>query len=210
MMQHFTIQNQTAQSTPVHYNVSRFHNFDKSKETFQQYKERFDNFLSMKGLTSDKNTSKTILLNRIGPEYFELLKLSVAPKEIGTLSFDEVIKSLDEQLTEKKNALVERHKFLSETQGANQSIQDFVTKLCKFIPACQFKCDCGQSVADLFLHSQFIKGLSNQSIRHQLLLESTQKFSEAVLKAQTLEASTLANQQFESPSENAPASINSF
>ncbi|KAF2893451.1 hypothetical protein ILUMI_12711 [Ignelater luminosus] len=156
------------------------------------------------GLTSDKNTLKTILLNSIEPEYFELLKLPVAPKEIETLSFDEVIKSLHEQLTEEKNALVERHKFLSETQGANRSIPDFVTKLRKFIPTCQYKCDCGQSV----LHLQFIRSLSNQSIRHQLLLESTQKFSKAVLKAQTLEASTLANQQFETPFENAPASIN--
>ncbi|KAF2883438.1 hypothetical protein ILUMI_22748 [Ignelater luminosus] len=89
MMQHFTIQNQTAQSTAVQYNVSKFDNFDKSKKTFQQYKERFDIFLSIKGLTSDKNISKTIFLNSTGPEYFELLKLSAAPKEIGTLSFDE-------------------------------------------------------------------------------------------------------------------------
>ncbi|KAF2889116.1 hypothetical protein ILUMI_17057 [Ignelater luminosus] len=87
----------------------------------------------MKGLTSDKNASKTILLNSIGSEYFELLKLSVAPKEMGTLSFDEVIKSLDKQLTEKENALVERHEFLSETQGTNQSIPDFETKLFRLV-----------------------------------------------------------------------------
>lgn len=165
------------------HNVSNFEKFDKAKENFQQYKERFHNFLVMKGLAADKDTSKTVFLNSLGPEYFELLKLSVAPKELDTLTYDEIVKALDDQLTEKKNVLVERHKFLSQKQGSNQSIQEFVTQLRKFISACEFQCECKRSVADLFLHSQFIRGLSNQDIRHQLLLDNSKTFQDAVTKA---------------------------
>lgn len=202
MLEKFSTISQNASSTLPQHNVSKFDTFDKNTESFQQYKERFDNFLALKGLTTDKDSAKTILLNSIGPEYFELLKLSVAPKELNTLTFDEIIKSLDDQLTEKKNILVERHKFLSQKQAPNQSIQDFVTQLRKYIPACSFKCECEKSVADLFLHSQFIRGLSNQDIRHQLLLDDSKTFSDAVSKAQTLEASNLASQQFDIPTEN--------
>jgi transposase InsO family protein len=203
MLQQFTNMNPSTN----HQNVSKFDNFDKNKETFQQYKERFDNFLAMKGLESDKSASKTILLNSIGPEFFELLKLSVAPRKINTLDFDEVVEVLNDQLTEKKNILVERHKFLSQKQGPDQSIQDFVTQLRKFISTCEFTCECKKSVANLFLHSQFIRGLSNQDIRHQLLLDDSKTFQDAVSKAQTLEASNLANQQFNTPVENTPTNI---
>lgn len=209
MMQTFIANNQPPQQV-IQHNISKFDNFDKNLETFQQYKERFNNFVTMKGLAADKDTSKTILLNSIGPEYYGLLKLSVAPKEINTLSYDEIVQALDEQLTEKKNILVERHKFLSQKQEPGQSIQDFVTQLRKFVPTCDFTCECKKPVADLFLHSQFIRGLSNQDIRHQLLLDNSKTFQDAVKKAQTLEASNLASQQFETPVENAQASVYSI
>ncbi|KAF2886055.1 hypothetical protein ILUMI_20118 [Ignelater luminosus] len=53
-----------------------------------------------------------------------------------------------------------------------------------------------------------IVGLYTSSYTNDNGKKSPQKFSEAVLKAQTLEASTLANQQFETLSKNAQASFN--
>jgi len=199
--------NQVTQSS-IQLNVSNFEKFDKERESFQQYKERFENFLTLKGLASDKDISKAILLNSIGPEYFELLKLSVAPREVNTLNYDETVQALDGQLTEKKNIIVERHKFLSQNQGPDQSVQDFVTQLHKYVPSCEFQCECKKSVANLFLHSQFIRGLSNSDIRHQLLLDNSKTFQEAVSKAQTLEASLMDNKQFECPVENSSTDIN--
>lgn len=183
---------QRSEATSVVYN---FEPYDKSKENFLQYLERFDNYLQLKGLQANEAASKTILLNSIGPENYELLKISAAPREVSNLNYKEVIDMLKNQLITKSSVIVERHRFLSRKQNLGELVSSYANELKKFIPKCQFACECGKSVADVFLISQFIRGLNDQAMRQQLLLQSPVTFDEAIMKALALEASISDNKE---------------
>ena len=81
-------------------------------------------------------------------------------------------------LSPKKNVLVAQHQFLSKYQKEGQSVSEFVAALRADISECEFlsPCACGASVVDLFLRAQFIRGITNNNLREQLLQSDSIKF----------------------------------
>lgn len=171
--------------------VPPFESFDPSKEKFNYYKQRFENYLSMKEIQDDKKAQ--MLLNSIGASNYNILAALVAPKKPSSLGYDELVNELEKHLAPKKNALVSQHYFLSKYQKEGENIADFVASLRRDVAECDFnvKCQCDSQVsaADLLLRAQFIRGIKDNSIKEQLLQSNLLSFNEIVSKAMALEAS---------------------
>lgn len=183
----------TKQSTENQIYVPNFETFDPIKENFTNYKQRFQNYVEMKNISSNKEYCAKLLLNSIGPSNFNLVSTLTAPKNPSELNYDDLVKILEEQLVPKRNVLVSQHKFLSIYQTEQQSISEFVTNLRSNISNCEFTspCECEISIADIFLRAQFIRGIKDNSIREQILQSDKLEFKDVVSKAIALETSKI-------------------
>jgi len=178
--------------------VNNFENFDAKKESFIQYKERFENYLSIRGLTTNSVSCVQILLNSIGAENYKLVSSLCAPKDIKSLTYVELTKMLEEHLCPKPNFMIEQHRFLSRVQKKEESIAEYVAALKAFVPYCEFKCQeetCGKSVAECFLRAQFIRGLYNKEIRGHIMTMENPTFENCYKMAIKLEASNVDNEE---------------
>lgn len=110
-------------------------------------------------------------LNSIGAKNFNMIAALAAPKIPGELKYEELINLLEKHLVSKKNILVAQHQFLSKYQTEQQPIAEYVAALRSNIGECKFICpyNCRNSIADIFLRAQFIRGIQDNSIREQLL-----------------------------------------
>ncbi|KAG8285720.1 hypothetical protein J6590_074833 [Homalodisca vitripennis] len=77
------------------------------------------------------------------------------------------------------------------TTTYSQSISEFVTSLRSNIANFDFTsdCDCRTSIADIFLRTQFVRGITDNSIRKQLLQSEIFQLKDIVSKSIILEAS---------------------
>ncbi|XP_073837406.1 uncharacterized protein [Musca autumnalis] len=183
--------------------ITNYDQFEPTKESFKTYKERLELHLQLKGVFDDKITSAKLLLQYIGSSIYSTLATLAAPRNISDLSYDDIIQLLSTHFCPKKNVLVEQHRFLCEVQNENQNISEFVAVLQQRSNSCKFECECKKSVAEIFLRSQFIRGLRDTHIREQLLQTPNASFKEIVDKATTMEAAKLDSQAI---SHNTPSS----
>ncbi|XP_018401810.1 PREDICTED: uncharacterized protein K02A2.6-like [Cyphomyrmex costatus] len=191
-----TIQQVTQPSVNSNNNlVSHFGSFDPDKESFEHYKQRLENFLRLKNIFDDKNLCAKVLLNCIGSKYYELLTSLTAPNLPTERTYEQLMELLETYLCPKPNVVVQQHRFLSCVQKPENNIAAYVAELRKFIITCGFNCECGRSVADLFLRAQFIRGLRDTTIREKLLQTTDLTFKKAVDTALALEASKLDNHE---------------
>lgn len=188
--------------------LPNFENFDTKKESFRNYKLRFENYVQMKGINNNQEYCAKLLLNSIGAKNFNMIAALAAPTLPGELDYKNLMQILERHLSPKKNCLVAQHQFLSKYQEENQSIAEFVALLRTDIGDCEFFCSCNASVADILLRAQFIRGLRDNSIREKILQSETTGFSDIVDKAVALEASKLdsreLSQKFSTPSTSTP------
>ena len=172
-------------------------------ESFKLYKQRFENYLKLKGVSKDKKLCHQIFINSIGPTYFKLLVSLVSPKTIDDVECDELMMIIVKHLCPKRNTLVLQHRFLSSFQSDEQSIAEYVAILRRDIFDCKFTCTCKADVSDMFLRAQFIRGITDNTIWEQLLQASDTDFSQIYEKALSLEASKIDSRElnFKTPSQ---------
>ncbi|KAB0798042.1 hypothetical protein PPYR_09035 [Photinus pyralis] len=175
--------------------VGNFDSFDAEKESFENYKQRLENFLQLKNVFGDKHVCAKVLLNCIGPRYYELVKSLAAPEDVTVLGYDKVVELLSSHLCPKPNVVVQQHRFMCRFQGATESVADFIAELRRLASTCSFKCDCGKSISDIFLRAQFIRGLRDTNIRERILTEEkeTLTLQKAIDVGLGLEASRIDN-----------------
>ena len=161
--------------------IPPFENFDPKKEKFTCYRQRFENYLTMKDIFQDKSKRAQMLLNSIGASNYNIVAALIAPKVPTELEYDELLKVLQNHLEPKKNPLVSQHYFLSTYQNEDSSISDYVADLRRNIAECEFivECECKEkvSVADIFLRAQFIRGIKDSWIKEQILQSELTTFN---------------------------------
>ena len=101
-----------------------------------------------------------------------------------------------------------QHQFLGKYQASNQTITEYVTYLKTNIRSCEFKCSCQESIADVFLRAQFIRGISCNYIREQLLQCEDMSFEALVEKAVLIESSNIGAQELSKVTTNSENNIN--
>ncbi|KAL1448121.1 hypothetical protein WDU94_006624 [Cyamophila willieti] len=180
-------------------NITPFEHFNPNQEKFSNYVERFENYCSMKNITSEEKKAQLLCVS-IGSMHYNNLGALLGPaKPVNKLSFSDLLSSLKQMLSPKRSTVVSQHYFLNIYQKEDQNISKFVAALQRDIADCDFnvKCKCKQSVpiSDTFLRAQFIRGLKDNWIREQILQSSATTFDEILTKATALEASRIESQE---------------
>lgn len=119
-----------------------------------------------------------ILLNSIGSKYFQLLTSLAAPTKPSEKTYVELINLLVEHLNPSPNVFLQQHKFLSRTQGPTETIAQFIASLRQLSIYCNFVCphdNCKKPIQDVFLRSQFIRGLHDTVIREKFCKAASEK-----------------------------------
>lgn len=75
--------------------LPNFECFDAKKESFRNYKQRFENYLEMKNIISNKEYCTKLLLNSIGAKNFNIIAALTAPKTSSELRYEELMSLLE-------------------------------------------------------------------------------------------------------------------
>ncbi|KAF2892722.1 hypothetical protein ILUMI_13450 [Ignelater luminosus] len=178
----------SSEPSPQPSQTSNFEQFDESKEDFKVYRHRLENYFNLKNVidgSPDVDKLKAqILINCIGSKYYQLLLCLTSPETPRDKTYSKLVTLIENHLCPQPNECIEQHKFLSRMQAANETIAQYTVALRK-----------------LSSTSQFIRGLSDPTIREKLLQEKDLTFGNATKIALALEASKLGNRVLSSSTE---------
>ncbi|XP_036346138.1 uncharacterized protein K02A2.6-like [Rhagoletis pomonella] len=190
-------QQQQQGSQPFQMLLPPFEHFDATKENFRLYRQRFENYLTMKGVFTNKVLCHQMLINSIGSVHFKLIVSLIAPKSLNEVEYKDIIEKLEAHLCPKRNILVSQHRFLSTYQNEGQTIAEYVALLKRDINECNFlsSCNCKADISNIFLRAQFIRGIFDNTIREQILQSEETDFDKIVQKSLSLEASKIDSRE---------------
>jgi hypothetical protein len=131
-----------------------------------------------------------MFLNSVRASNYSVLAALVCSRTPGELTYDELKNTFEVHLCPKENIVVSQHHFLSNYQAETQTIADYIATPRREITYCEFisPCKCHVSIADIFLHAQFVRGIRDNLICEQILESAIHAFDEIAKKAMALEA----------------------
>ena len=160
--------------------IGQLREFDRTKESFEAYIERLENFMKANGVKSENQVA--VLLTAIGPETYGLLRNLLTPEKPDAWSYEELVEILNSQLHPKPLVIAEPINFHNRFRNDSESVADFATQLKKLSAHCEFG-----TFLDEALRDRFVCGLRRESIQRKLLGEKTLDLSKALQIAQSME-----------------------
>ena len=150
-------------------------------EDFETYVDRVELFFDANSIADNKKVST--FLSVVGAQVYSLVQNLVSPKKPKDCTLKEIIDALKNHYKPKVIVVFERFKFYNRSQGANESIADFVAGL----KACAHTCQFGDSLKEM-LRDRLICGIKNESTQRALITEADLTFERAVEVATAREA----------------------
>ncbi|XP_057202332.1 uncharacterized protein K02A2.6 [Triplophysa rosa] len=144
------------------------------------YCERIEQYFAANDIDVNKRVS--VLLSAIGGKAYALLRSLTAPVKPAELSFDNIVKVMQEHLAPKPLLIAERFRFHKRNQNEGESIAAYVAELKKLSEHCQF----GDGLNDA-LRDRLVCGIVNESTQKRLLTEADLTFKCAVEIAVAME-----------------------
>ena len=160
--------------------IGQLREFDRTKESFEAYIERLENFMKANGVKSENQVAA--LLTAIGPETYGLLRNLLTPEKPDARSYEELVEIFSSYLHPKPFVIAERFNFHNRFRHDSEPVADFAAQLKKLSAHCEFG-----TFLDEALRDRFVCGLRKESIQRKLLGEKTLDFSEALQIAQSME-----------------------
>jgi len=144
--------------------LGKISEFNEEVETFDNYCERLEHFVTINKIDSDKKVSSFISI--IGPALFTTLKDLLHPKKISEVSYDDMVKILKAHFVPKCNITYERFVFYKRLQKEGESILEYSCQLKKLATKCNFGSFLNEALRD-----KFLCGLRSSTIQSKLLAE---------------------------------------
>ncbi|KAL0147462.1 hypothetical protein M9458_057225, partial [Cirrhinus mrigala] len=118
----------------------------------------------------------------IGGRAYALLRSLTAPVKPADVSFDNIVKTMQDHLAPKPLLIAERFRFHKRNQNEGESIAAYIAELKKLSEHCQF----GDGLNDA-LRDRLVCGILQESIQKRLLTEADLTFKRAVEIAVAME-----------------------
>ncbi|XP_058810395.1 uncharacterized protein LOC131675434 [Phymastichus coffea] len=167
--------------------------------------ETFTEQLELLFITRDIKDEKKAahLLVRLDANAYQLIKQLMAPQKAKDMSFDDLLKVMQNHLNPKPSEVMERCKFHKASQGDSESVAEFAVKLRGLALHCNFD----KNLDDDALRDQFACGLRSHETRVELFKQKKLTFDLALKEAVAREMATNnANQALDAlKSENTSA-----
>ena len=129
------------------------------------------------------------------------------------LDEDAMLKAIELIVTKRVNPTVHRMNFSNISQHENETVQDFLTRLCSSAVDCEFLCpECEHDISRVNIMDQFVQGIFNETLQTDILAKASQlKSVEDVVKhAEAFEAALRDQSQLHSSSDAHAARISDY
>lgn len=164
-------------------NFGQLDPFDQRKETFTEYIERLDLYFIANQI-EDETRKRALFLTLVGASNYRLVRNLAAPRDVKSLSLDELCGLMKAHYEPKPQKYVQRTKFESRNRMATESINDYVASLRQLSEFCEF----GTTLEDR-LCERLVRGINDEKIQRRLLSETDLTFQKAVTIAQAVSTS---------------------
>lgn len=138
--------------------------YDEKEETIANFLLRVKHYIKANKVSEELKVS--VLLTVLGPRLVTTLQDLLAPAEVDSFSFTKLTEALTNHFKPCTLTIVERFKFNSRTQEANESISSYVVTLKHMASTCNF----GTFLKDA-LRDRLVSGIRDDFIRQRLLTD---------------------------------------
>ena len=116
--------------------------FDPTQETIDDFRQRFEFYCTANNIKSEDEAQqackKVIFITTLGQATFVKLHDLASPKDIATLSLEEVVELLTAHYQPQTIEIAERYKFFKRTQEDQERTTDFIAALRRLAKTCNF------------------------------------------------------------------------
>ncbi|XP_047987887.1 uncharacterized protein LOC125227587 [Leguminivora glycinivorella] len=135
--------------------------FDHKTSEWQIFKGRLTQFIKINDV-KDGNKSG-ILITHLTDESFRLLRNLAYPTEVDDLTYDQLIKYLDDHFKQKKCTYADKARFYGATRNVGETLGEWAARLRGLASYCEFG-----SALETVLADRFVLGLGSGSERDKL------------------------------------------
>ena len=146
------------------------------------YLERFEMYVAANGVPNDKKAP--LFLTVVGSTVFSLLHDLFQPEKLAGKTYKELTDKLTAHFNPKPvNVLAHRHTFHRRSQGATESIADYMAELRRLASFCEF-----DAFLDQALRDRLVFRVKSEAMQRRLLTEKDPKLVGILELALSLEA----------------------
>ena len=156
--------------------------FDGDTSEWEIYTERLAHYFAANGIEAAEK-KRAILFTVCGTATYKLMKNLVAPADISTKTFAQLVQLVQVHYHPKPSAIVMRFRFNSCTRQSGESVAAFVARLRELAQSCDY----GDSLEDM-LRDRIVCGIQDERLQRSLLAVANLTFKTAFEKAQVFES----------------------
>ena len=177
--------------------------FDEKLESFEDYSGRLECFFVANQIPDGRQASTLIAV--IGPEGFKLLRNLASPADPKDKTYAQLKALLKDHFQPAPIVIAERHKFWTASQGATESVSDFIVRLRNLSGTCGFGAFLKEALRD-----RLVSGLHPKMSRVQcrLLAVRDLDFEEAKKQCLADEMAQRANKEHMGNAADGQAEVN--
>ena len=137
------------------------------------YTEQLTHYFTASG-NDDADKKRAILLSTCGTAAYKLLKTLVAPANLSTMSFEDLVKKALEHYNPQPSVIMRRFKFNSSVRQQGESVANFVSRLRDLASHCEY----GDSAKEL-IRDRLVCGIRDDRLQRTLLAVPKLTFEKA-------------------------------
>jgi len=152
-------------------------------EEFKTHIEFFENYLKCAELEKkDENFITSHFINTAGKPFFNLLKELKVHKE----GYTNIKKAVEKFLKPKENRTIERNRFFNTIKDPEESIKSWASRLLKLAEKCNFEDHELDSVTNLIIKDQFLRGLNDPKLLEIIFTEADLDLQGTINRAESI------------------------
>ncbi|XP_070382840.1 uncharacterized protein [Dermacentor albipictus] len=148
-------------------------NFDDAADKWKPYLIKVEAYFEANAI-SDSTKKRALLVAALSTSTIQILMGRIAPAKPNALSYDEVVRVLNDHYDPKRNEIAESFQFFNRCQQENESIHDFFVAIRRIADNCNF----GDSLSRL-LRDRIVCGVRSKAVQKQLLSKKELTLEEA-------------------------------
>ncbi|XP_067947253.1 uncharacterized protein [Watersipora subatra] len=178
-------QSDSAAPIPVAVAIPKFEAYDKSKEKWNQYLQRFNQHINVYWVVDDSQ-KQAHLLSWVGAETYDLLSNLIGAEDITSKSFTELSEKLNEHFADTIHVQASRFEFSQCKMKTDPSYVDWAAELCGLARHCAFTCKstgCGTSYVNEQIRDLTIEEMPHGDVSRQCLLDADPSLNDVLKNA---------------------------
>ena len=157
-------------------------NSPQAADAWPKWLRRFDRYRAASGLNSKPSTEQvSTLLYAMGDSADDILQ--TLRLDEGTVSYNEIKKSLNDYFAERRNVIVERACFNKRSQKPGESVETFIQDLYRLADNCNYG-----ALRDDLIRDRIVVGVLDDSLSDRLQSKGTLTLTQAVQTSRQAES----------------------